>query len=155
MYIRSASFLYPLSHKILQQLSAWHHSGSFKASRLTRKSHLFRDHDNRGVSVDNDEAARVGMAPSSSVILISLTSRKRKYKDKQNQPYYSWLIRPPELLQSPCGPQFVPLIARDPELLLRLHDVGEHGAAEEDHVLPARGIFDADFEFLEINIVSC
>lgn len=41
-----------------------------------------------------------------------------------------------------------PLLARHPELLAVLHDVREHGAAEEDHVFPARRVLDADLEFL-------
>ncbi|KAI3478475.1 hypothetical protein L1887_59529 [Cichorium endivia] len=48
---------------------------------------------------------------------------------------------------------FVPLCTRDPEALSVLHNVGEHGAAEEDHVLSARRIFDPDLEVLEARAV--
>ena len=40
------------------------------------------------------------------------------------------------------------LLARHPERLLVLHDVGQDGAADEDHVLAARRGLDADLEFL-------
>lgn len=38
--------------------------------------------------------------------------------------------------------------AGHPEVLLVLHDVGEHRSAHEDHVLSTRWILDTDFEFL-------
>jgi hypothetical protein len=41
-----------------------------------------------------------------------------------------------------------PLLARDPEVLAALHDICEHRAAQEDHVLPAGRVFDLDLEFL-------
>ena len=36
----------------------------------------------------------------------------------------------------------------EPKVLLVLHDIRQHGAAEEHHVLATRGILDADLELL-------
>ena len=36
-----------------------------------------------------------------------------------------------------------------PELILVLHDVGQHGASHEHHVLPAGRVLDADLELLQ------
>lgn len=53
-----------------------------------------------------------------------------------------------ELVQR-SGTLLEPLLSADPELFPVLHDVGEDGTAEEDHVFPAWRVFDADLEFLE------
>ena len=58
------------------------------------------------------------------------------------------LIAPPQLIQRPRA-LLEPLVARYPEVRAVPHDVCEHGAAEEDHVLPAGRVLDADLEFLE------
>jgi len=52
-----------------------------------------------------------------------------------------------ELLQHPRALLLV-LLPRHPEVVLVLHDVGQHGAAQEHHVLTARGVLDPDLEFL-------
>ena len=42
------------------------------------------------------------------------------------------------------------LTAQHPKLIvLVFHDVGEHGAAQEHHVLPTRRVLDFNLEFLE------
>ena len=41
-----------------------------------------------------------------------------------------------------------PLLPGDPELFPLLHDIREHRAPEEDHVLPAWRVLDTDLEFL-------
>lgn len=43
----------------------------------------------------------------------------------------------------------VPLFSRNPKLFSSLHDIGQHCATEEDHVLPTWRIFNTDLEFLE------
>ena len=43
----------------------------------------------------------------------------------------------------------VPSLATDPEAVAALHDIGEHGTAEEHHVLSARRILDTLFKVRE------
>lgn len=51
------------------------------------------------------------------------------------------------LLQHP-GALLHVLVATHPERLLVLHDVRQHRASQEHHVLSARRVFDTNFEFL-------
>jgi len=44
---------------------------------------------------------------------------------------------------------FVVLPFVHPEIIFVFHDISKNGAAEENHVLTTRRIFDADFEFGE------
>lgn len=44
------------------------------------------------------------------------------------------------------------LVPRHPEVVLVLHDVGQHGAAQEHHVLTPRGVLDPDLEFLPLGM---
>lgn len=46
------------------------------------------------------------------------------------------------------GALIVPLLSRDPERVAVLHDVGQHGAAQEHHVLAPRRVLDAALEGL-------
>ena len=48
----------------------------------------------------------------------------------------------------------IPLLLGDPELGALVHDVGQHGAAQEDHVLAARGVLDAELELLDARGVA-
>lgn len=41
------------------------------------------------------------------------------------------------------------LLAGQPEVVLVLHDVGQHGAAQEHHVFTPGGVLDPDLEFLQ------
>ena len=41
------------------------------------------------------------------------------------------------------------LLAGQPEVVLVLHDVGQHGSAQEHHVLSPGRVLDADLEFLK------
>lgn len=59
----------------------------------------------------------------------------------------SVVLAAPELVQR-TNPLLEPFLASDPELLALLHDIREHRATEEDHVLPAWGVLDADLKFL-------
>ena len=54
-----------------------------------------------------------------------------------------------ELGQGARDTHLVVLPLGDPEVLLVLHDLGEHSSTEENHVLAARGILNADLEFLK------
>ncbi len=56
-------------------------------------------------------------------------------------------ISPTQLVQRPDA-LLIPFRLRDPELLLVHHDIRQYSAAEEDHVLSPRRIFDTDFEVL-------
>ena len=48
------------------------------------------------------------------------------------------------------------VLARDPDLLLVLDNLGEHGAAQEHHVLAARRVLDAHFELGQLaSVVLC
>lgn len=58
------------------------------------------------------------------------------------------LIAPAELLQCPDETLLLVLCLGYPELFSVLHDIGQDGTTEEDHVLSTRGIFDSDFEVL-------
>lgn len=53
-----------------------------------------------------------------------------------------------ELLQH-SRPFLLVLFPRHPEVVLVLHDVGQHGSAKEHHVLPPGRILDPDLEFLQ------
>lgn len=57
------------------------------------------------------------------------------------------LVAPSKLVQCPNA-LLIPLLLCHPERLLVLHNVGQDGTAEEDHVFSARRIFDADLEVL-------
>jgi hypothetical protein len=41
-----------------------------------------------------------------------------------------------------------PLLPRYPELFTIFHNISKYSATQEDHVLPPRGIFNLDLEFL-------
>lgn len=58
------------------------------------------------------------------------------------------LIAPAELLQRPDETLLFILCLGHPELFPVLHDIGQDGTTEEDHVFSTRGIFDSDFEVL-------
>lgn len=52
-----------------------------------------------------------------------------------------------ELLQHP-GPFLLVLVPRHPEVVFVLHDVSQHGTAQEHHVFTPRGVLYPDLEFL-------
>ena len=64
------------------------------------------------------------------------------------------LICSPKLLQRLRGTVLVPLLARNPERLLVLHNIRKDSTSKEDHVLSTRWIFDTDFEFLANEITG-
>lgn len=47
------------------------------------------------------------------------------------------------------------LLPGQPEVVLVLHDVGQHGSAQEHHVLSSRRILDPDLKFLQDNGAQC
>lgn len=53
-----------------------------------------------------------------------------------------------ELLQH-SRPFLLVLLPRHPEVVLVLHDVGQHGSAQEHHVLSPGRILDPDLKFLQ------
>lgn len=53
-----------------------------------------------------------------------------------------------QLLQN-SRPFLLVLLPRHPEVVLVLHNVGQHGAAQKHHVLTSRGVFYPDLEFLQ------
>lgn len=58
------------------------------------------------------------------------------------------LVLPPaKLLQRP-NTLLEPLFSRYPKVVAVLHDIGEDGTTEENHVFSAWRVFDTDFEFL-------
>ena len=57
------------------------------------------------------------------------------------------VLSAPELVEGSSA-LLEPLFSGYPEFRAVLHDVGEDGTAEEDHVLATRGVFDPDLEFL-------
>lgn len=59
----------------------------------------------------------------------------------------------PQLFQSTRA-LLLPFLLRDPHVFLVGHDIRQHGAAEENHVSPPWGVFDADFEFLCVKLIS-
>lgn len=63
-------------------------------------------------------------------------------------PTSPFLITPTELLQRTDQPLFFVLRFGDPELFTVLHNVGQDGTAEEDHVFSSRRILDSDFKVL-------
>jgi hypothetical protein len=59
------------------------------------------------------------------------------------------LIPPTELLQRTDQPLLFVFRFSYPELFTVLHDVGQDGTPEEDHVFSSWRIFDSDFEILQ------
>lgn len=57
------------------------------------------------------------------------------------------IFAPAELLQRP-NTLLEPLLFRYPKVVSVLHDIGEDGTTEEDHMFSAWRVFNADFEFL-------
>ena len=47
------------------------------------------------------------------------------------------------------GPLFLPLLLRDPHVLLVGHDVREHSTSQENHVSPPGWIFYSHLKFLQ------
>lgn len=64
------------------------------------------------------------------------------------QKHRSILVAPTKLLQGPDETLLLVLCFGHPELFSVLHDVGQDGSTEEDHVFSTRGVFDSDFEVL-------
>lgn len=83
------------------------------------------------------------------LIVSNCQIHKNRFLDhrRKRPPLPSFLPRA-QLLQRP-GPLLLPLLLGYPHVLLVGHDVGQHGAAEEDHVPSPRRVFDAHLEFLK------
>jgi len=64
----------------------------------------------------------------------------------------SLVAAPTELLLQNPRTLFVPFLARHPDILTVLHEIGQDSSSKEDHVLPSRGILDFDLEFLDRNV---
>ena len=58
------------------------------------------------------------------------------------------LITTSELFQRPDQALFLYISLGDPELFTALHDIGQDGTTEEDHVFTSWRIFDSDLEVL-------
>lgn len=59
-----------------------------------------------------------------------------------------YLVLAPTELVERTDALLEPLLARDPKLLARLHDVRKHGATKENHMFSSRRVFNTDLEFL-------
>lgn len=101
------------------------------------------------------ERFRTGRKEGGSSVPDCLTSgvegkglhRHRRVAPSGPRPGTCVLLPPLELIERPRS-LLLPSLARNPKLVAVLHDVGQDGPAEEDHVLAPRRVLDPDLEVL-------